>query len=128
MKEEFDAIDGLPKQVLSVVITWEANMAKKMHLSVLFLGISTVAAVAALPPTAESLRILAAVAGSAHVAQAFGSADHVKSITESSPDVFVVESEKCRVQAEVSFVPLPRPMVGPSKIKVKVTESDCHEQ
>ncbi|MBS0288019.1 MAG: hypothetical protein JSR17_12025 [Proteobacteria bacterium] len=91
----------------------------------LALGFST-AAIAALPPTAESMRRIKAVMDSHDVYDKLGSVNWIVSVKQTQ-DGYELASEKCTLQvsvveAEQSAEPK---IIGPRQLQVKVGEMKC---
>ncbi len=90
---------------------------------VLSLAIISSAAQAALPPGAESLRRIAAVATSPEVFQVVGSATWVKSITDNGDNSYSVLTKDCRLLVKVEVLPIEHP--GPGVLKITPGRMDC---
>lgn len=85
-------------------------------LLILPVALMSIAAQAALPPGAESLRRIAAVAQSPEVFQKIGLMGWVNSITENPNHSYIVATEKCRLLVTVDAVPMDHPGVNPLKV------------
>jgi hypothetical protein len=82
-------------------------------------------ALAALPPTAESMRRIKAVMDSKEVYDKLGSVNWIKSITETK-DGYVLQSDKCSLQVKVENLPQTEPhLIGPLPLTVKVGAMHC---
>jgi hypothetical protein len=82
---------------------------------------------AALPPTAESLRRLKTIAESEEVYDKLGSLEQIKSITLSG-DEYIIQTDKCAVTVRVVAVPrsaMEPHIIGPLPLKVKVEDTTC---
>jgi hypothetical protein len=84
------------------------------------------AAVAALPPTAESFRRIKTILDSVEVYDTLGSANWIKSITEND-NGYVLKSEKCSLQVQVEAIHNNQApgFVGPAPLQVKIGKLDC---
>lgn len=92
----------------------------------LFLALGfTSAAMAALPPTAESMRRIKAVMDSREVYDKLGSVNWIVSVKETKTG-YELASKKCTLQVSVMEVENPEPkIIGPRKLEVKVGELKC---
>lgn len=101
-------------------------MCKKSMLGALLLFLSS-SALAALPPAAESLRRLKAVAESKEVYDKLGAVEQIKSITVNGDD-YTIQANHCVVTARVITVPRASnepQLIGPLPLKVTIVESGC---
>ncbi len=101
-------------------------MKKLSVYSLLFL---TTTAFAALPPAAESLRRLKVIIESKEVYEQLDSADWVKSITQTTDDGYMLETNKCQLMVNVSSMdkqPSHPRLIGPRPLKVNIQKKECH--
>lgn len=94
-----------------------------MHLLALLL--STTLAHAVLPPGAESLRRIAAVAQSPEVFAKIGSARWVSSISDNGNGTYLVRTDRCQLAVKVEALPDPEHRVGPSQLRITPGSLGC---
>lgn len=101
---------------------------KCQNLALLSLALMANTVMAALPPTAESLRRLKVIIESKEVYEQLGSADWVKSISQTEQG-YILQTQKCQLLVEV--LPMdkkpshPR-LIGPLPLMVKIQKKECH--
>ncbi len=97
----------------------------KNALSLLVLLFFSQAAMAALPPTAESMRRIKAVMDSHEVYDKLGSVNWIKSVTQTK-DGYLLKSDKCSLEVTVTNGPQDPPgLIGPLPLVVKIGKMDC---
>ncbi|HEY8280791.1 MAG TPA: hypothetical protein VIH99_14265 [Bdellovibrionota bacterium] len=96
-------------------------------LSLFALFFSASAAQAALPPTAESLRVIAAIAQSSEVYKKMNGG-WVNSITQGENDMYDVVSKDCHLGVKVTRLPNRPRFVGPNRLKIEVGQLNCIPQ
>jgi hypothetical protein len=96
-------------------------MKKGFLLALLFINS---AAMAALPPTAESMRRIKAVMDSHDVYDKLGAVNWITSIKEIK-DGYELSSEKCTLKVILEEEEPKDKMIGPLPLKVKVGEMSC---
>lgn len=90
--------------------------------------VSPVISYAALPPAAESLRKLKAVAESPALYERLGSSDQVTGITVAK-EGYLVTTNRCRIRAsikETNLNEIDPGLIGPPKLEVIIGEVKCH--
>ncbi|MCS5712657.1 hypothetical protein [Candidatus Berkiella aquae] len=83
---------------------------------------------AALPPTAESMRRIKTIMESKEVYDALGGAEWVKTITETDHG-YVLETQKCKLYVKVNAIDKPASspkLIGPSPLEVSIQKKECH--
>lgn len=83
---------------------------------------------AALPPGAESLRRIKAIAESPEVFDRIGSADWVTGIKEGKDSHYIVTTKRCTLNVQINTTPLSQEepkLVGPDKLQVVVGSIKC---
>lgn len=83
-------------------------------------------ALAALPPTAESLRRIKTITESKEVYDVLGSVNWVNSITESN-DGYILQTGKCTLEVRIEAKPPHPQRIGPLDLEVKTGMLTCNK-
>ncbi len=84
-------------------------------------------ALAALPPTAESMRRMKAIIESKEVYDSLGSVNWIRSIKEVNDTEYLLQTDKCTLKVEVKSATnkSKRHFVGPPELEVIVDKLQC---
>jgi len=95
-----------------------------IHSAVLSIFLCSALAQAALPPAAESMRRIGAIAKSREVFNALGSASWVKSISDNNNGTYTVMAGDCALLVRVEAVQTNPPQMVPA-LNVVVEQVNC---